>query len=217
MSYKTQVEDIIGTVGDDSLITQSLLNAGAKIIDATPRDKLMSSAVDTSITSSGLDVSDKKVIEVVVSGTGARLVTNTIYDLSNDPTSIYQAGSNDPAYVYKGEKIFVTMGGTDTTGTCFYVPKIPTTDGSTAITHASSSVANFPLEAESIMVLGASILCLQRLISDRLAKLKTYVQTDEDSELAQTEMLEVQAHQSLLASLKAEYDQAFQIYIGTTN
>lgn len=60
MSYKTQVEDIIGSVGDDSLITQSLLNAGAKIIDATPRDKLMSSAVDTSITSSGLDVSNKK-------------------------------------------------------------------------------------------------------------------------------------------------------------
>jgi hypothetical protein len=185
MSYKTQVEDIIGTVGDDSLITQSLLNAGAKIIDATPRDKLMSS--------------------------------NTIYDLSNDITSIYQATDNDPVYVYKGEKIFVTIGGSDTNGTCFYVPKIPTSDGSTAITHASSNVTNFPLEAESIMVLGASILCLQRLISDRLAKLKTYVQTDEDSELAQTEMLEVQAHQSLLASLKAEYDQAFQVYIGTTN
>lgn len=217
MSYKTQVEDIIGTVGDDSLITQSLLNAGAKIIDATPIDKLMSSAVDTSITSSGLDVSDKKVIEVVVAGTGARLVTSTIYDLSSDPTSIYQAGSNDPAYVYRREKIFVTIGGTDSSGTCYYVPKIPTSDGSTAITHASSSVTNFPLEAESIMVLGASILCLQRLISDRLAKLKTYVQTDEDSELAQTEMLEVQAHQSLLASLKAEYDQAFQVYIGTTN
>ena len=67
------------------------------------------------------------------------------------------------------------------------------------------------------MVLGSSILCLQRLISDKLAKLKTYVQTDEDSELAQTEMLEVQAHQSLLASLKSEYEQAFQVYIGTTN
>ena len=217
MSYKTQVEDIIGSVGDDDLITQSLLNAGAKIIDATPRDKLNSSASSTSITSSGLDVSDKKVIEVFSSNQRARLVSNAIYSISNNVTSIYQAGSDDPAYVYKGEKIFVTVGGTDTNGTCIYVPKIPTADGSTAITHASSSVTNLPLEAESIMVLGASILCLQRLISDRLAKLKTFVQTDEDSELAQTEMLEVQAHQSLLASLKAEYDQAFQIYIGTTN
>ncbi len=217
MSYKTQVEDIIGSVGDDSLITQSLLNAGAKIIDATPRDKLMISALDASISSSGLDVSDKKVIEVVVSARTARLVTNAIYLESKSADSIYQISSNDPVYVYKGEKIFVTIGGSDTDGDCFYVPKIPTTDGTTAITHASSSVANFPLEAESIMVLGSSILCLQRLISDKLAKLKTYVQTDEDSELAQTEMLEVQAHQSLLASLKSEYEQAFQVYIGTTN
>ena len=67
------------------------------------------------------------------------------------------------------------------------------------------------------MVLGASILCLQRLISDKLAQLKTYTQTDEDVELAQAEMLEVQGQQSLLVSLKTEYDQALQLYMGTTN
>ena len=67
------------------------------------------------------------------------------------------------------------------------------------------------------MVLGASILCLQRLISDKLSQLKTYTQTDEDVELAQAEMLEVQGQQSLLTSLKTEYDQAHQLYMGTTN
>ena len=67
------------------------------------------------------------------------------------------------------------------------------------------------------MVLGAAILCLQRIISDRLATLKAYIQTNEDSELAQAETLEIQGNQTLLASLKAEYDQGMQIYLGSTN
>jgi len=217
MSYKVDIEDLIGAVGDDALITQSLIDAGAKIIDATPVDKLMVSAKETSISDSGLDVSGKKVLDVSKGGIPARLVTAPIAVASKDSSSIYQAGSNDPVYSYKDEKVYIHIGGFDSTGTCLYVPKIPTTDGSTAVAHGSTALTNFPREAEPLMVLGASILCLQRLISDRLTKLKTYTQTDEDVELAQAEMLEVQGQQILLASLKAEYDQTFQVYIGTTN
>ena len=40
MSYKTQVEDLIGSVGDDALITQALIDTGTKIIQLMPSAKL---------------------------------------------------------------------------------------------------------------------------------------------------------------------------------
>ena len=217
MDYKTQIEDIIGAVGDDALISKSLTNAGSKIIDATPIDKLVEASKDASITSSGYDVSDKKVIEVSKSGYVARLVPQGVVDRTLDSGSIHLSATRDPVFYYKGEKVFISDNTGNTSGTCIFVPKIPTYDGASAIDHSSTGVANFPLEGEPLMVLGAAILCLQRIISDRLAKLIAYIQTDEDSELAQAETLEIQGNQTLLASLKAEYDQGMQIYLGSTN
>ena len=217
MDYKTQIEDIIGAVGDDALISKSLTNAGSKIIDATPIDKLVEASKDADITSSGYDVSDKKVIEVSKSGYVARLVPQGVVDRTLDSGSIHLSATRDPVFYYKGEKVFISDNTGNTSGTCIFVPKIPTSDGASAIDHSSTGVANFPLEGEPLMVLGAAILCLQRIISDRLATLKAYIQTDEDSELAQAETLEIQGNQTLLASLKAEYDQGMQIYLGSTN
>ena len=217
MDYKTQIEDIIGAVGDDALISKSLTNAGSKIIDATPIDKLIEASKDADITSSGYDVSDKKVIEVSKSGYVARLVPQGTVDRTLDSGSIHLSATRDPVFYYKGEKVFVSDNTGNTSGTCIFVPKIPTYDGASAIDHSSTGVANFPLEGEPLMVLGAAILCLQRIISDRLATLKAYIQTDEDPELAQAETLEIQGNQTLLASLKAEYDQGMQIYLGSTN
>ena len=217
MDYKTQIEDIIGAVGDDALISKSLTNAGSKIIDATPIDKLIEASKSTDFTSSGYDVSDKKVLEVSKSGYVARLVPSGSSARATDSGSIHYSATRDPIFYYKGEKVFISDHTGATSGTCIYVPKIPTSDGTSAIVHSSTGVANFPLEGEPLMVLGEAILCLQRIISDRLATLKAYIQTDEDSELAQAETLEIQGNQTLLASLKAEYDQGMQIYLGSTN
>ena len=217
MDYKTQIEDIIGAVGDDALISKSLTNAGSKIIEAAPIEKLIEASKSTDFTSSGYDISDKKVIEVSKSGYVARFVSAGSSARATDSGSIYLAATRDPVFYYKGEKVFISDHSGATSGTCIYVPKIPTYNGASAIDHSSTAVANFPLEGEPLMVLGASILCLQRLISDKLAQLKTYTHTDEDVELAQAEMLEVQGQQSLLVSLKTEYDQALQLYMGTTN
>ena len=216
-TYKTQIEDIIGAVGDDALVTRSLINAGSKIIDATPVDKLVESSKTTDFTDSGYDVSDKKVLEVSKGGYAARLVPSGTSARATDSGSIYLAATRDPVFYYKGEKVFVSDHSGATTGTCIYVPKLPTTNGTATIDADANATVNFPREAEPLLVLGASVMCLQRIISDRLATLKSYIQTDEDPEMAQAETLEIQGNKTLLASLKAEYDQGMQIYLGSTN
>ena len=57
--FKTQVEDLIGSVGDDALITQSLIDIGGEIIRAIPNSELLSSALAVAVSSSGLSVADK--------------------------------------------------------------------------------------------------------------------------------------------------------------
>ena len=46
-TFKVQVEDLIGAVGDDTLITDSLLASGAEIIEKTPDDRLLKSSEST--------------------------------------------------------------------------------------------------------------------------------------------------------------------------
>ena len=58
-----------------------------------------------------------------------------------------------------------------TSGHLHYVPKIPTSDGSTAIVHGGSTVTNFPQEAERLLVLGGAVRCLQRLMADKTSSL----------------------------------------------
>jgi hypothetical protein len=56
---------------------------------------------------------------------------------------------------------------------------------------------------------------LQRAIADKRTKLELYVQTDEDPEMAQTEMLEVQAAQTQLQLMEAQYAKSLDIYSKT--
>ena len=173
MSFKTQIEDLIGSVGDDDLISTSIQDIGAEIIDVLPVEKLLQVAKTTAITSSGLTTAGKKVLAVDKGDLAAREIPAIQKAKFNDTTSIYAASDTDPVYYLEDEKVYVNgaAGSGATSGHLHYVPKIPTTDGSTAIVHGSSTVVNFPQEAERLLVLGGSVRCLQRLMADKTASL----------------------------------------------
>ena len=175
MSFKTQIEDLIGSVGDDDLISSSIQDIGAEIIDVLPVEKLLQVAKTTAITDSGLTTAGKKVLAVDKGDLAAREIPAIQKAKFNDTTSIYAASDTDPVYYLEDEKVYVNgaAGSGATSGHLHYVPKIPTTDGSTAIVHGSSTVANFPQEAERLLVLGGSVRCLQRLMADKTASLPT--------------------------------------------
>lgn len=175
MSFKTQIEDLIGSVGDDDLISSSIQDIGAEIIDVLPVEKLLQVSKTTAITSSGLTTAGKKVLAVDKGDLAAREIPAIQKAKFNDTTSIYAASDTDPVYYLEDEKVYVNgaAGSGATSGHLHYVPKIPTTDGSTAIVHGSSTVANFPQEAERLLVLGGSVRCLQRLMADKTASLPT--------------------------------------------
>ncbi len=200
-TFKVQVEDLIGAVGDDDLITDSLLASGAEIIEKTPDAKLLKSSDEIAIDStSGLDVSSKKVLGVHVSNKKARYYPYSDIGRAKDSNSIHYAKSTDPVYYFKGEKIFVVYDGSESNqGKLIYVPIQPTSNGTALVDSGDSATALFPLEAEKLMVMGASVRCLKRIIADQ-------INTDEDPELAQLSLAQLQ-------SLEATYEKEFQKYL----
>ena len=101
-------------------------------------------------------------------------------------------------------------------GTLHYVPLIPTEDGDVSIDFESTTTEHFPKEAVHILVLGAAAKCLQQLMSLKNEKLQVYIQTDEDSELAQAEMLEIQAIQAQITLLEGKYAKSLEAFLKST-
>jgi hypothetical protein len=171
--FKTQVEDLIGSVGDDALITQSLIDIGGEIIRAIPNSALLSSALSVAVSSSGLSVADKRVLAVDKDDLPVRRIPANQKARYNDTASIYAATDTNPVYYVEAETIYVNgaAGSGATAGVLHYVPKLPTHNGSALISNGSDAVANFPLEAEYLLILGSAVRCLQRMMADKSSSL----------------------------------------------
>ena len=174
ISFKLQIEDILGhDIGDDNMINESLIASGIEIIKLTPnvhKDNYISREVEYS-----------KIAKVKDSG------------------SLFYATIKDPAHYFSVDKVFIVADGSLTTGNLLSVPVHPTSNGTALITHASTTTAYFPQEAERLMALGAAIRCLKLTVGK-------HINVDEDIELGKGSMSQLQL-------LEASYDKELQKYL----
>ena len=175
MSFKTEIEDLIGSVGDDTLISNAIQDIGSEIVNVLPYEKLMKICKTTSISGSGTNTSTFKVLAVDKSDYFAKEIPSMDKARYKNTGSIYAGSDTSPVYYFENQSIFVigSASGGETTGTLHYVPRIPTSDGSTAIAHGDTGTEHFPKEAEPLLVTGGAVRCLQRLLADKSANLPT--------------------------------------------
>jgi hypothetical protein len=215
--FQTQIEDMIGTTSfnDTGFITQAIQDIGAEIVSLTPMKKLMKVAKTAAISDSGLSIASKKILSVEKSDYAAKEIIATDKARYKSTASIYAGSDTSPVYYTESQSVFVIGDAAtgETSGTLHYVPLIPTSDGDASIVYNSSSTEHFPKEAVHILVLGAAAKCLQQLMSLKNEKLQVYIQTDEDSELAQAEMLEIQAIQAQITLLEGKYASSLKAFI----
>ena len=95
MSFKTQIEDLIGSVGDDDLISTSIQDIGAEIITTLPASKLLQVAKTAAISSGGLTTAGKRVLGVDKSDLPARQISSAQKAKFNDTASIIAARDTD--------------------------------------------------------------------------------------------------------------------------
>ena len=214
-TFKIQIEDLIGSVADDTLISSAIQDIGAELVSVSPIQKLKNYIKTTAISSSGLNIASKKIITVEKSDYIAKEIGASDKAKYKDTGSIYASADTDPVYYVESQSVFVIGSGNETSGVLHFIPNVPTHDGDNVIVHGSTSVEHFPKDGIPLIVLGGAIRCLQRAIADKRTKLELYVQTDEDPEMAQTEMLEVQAAQTQLQLMEAQYAKSLDIYSKT--
>ena len=105
-TFKVQIEDLIGNVGDDDLISSSLQNIGAEIISALPNNKLKNLTKNAAIGSSGTNIASKKIIYVDKSDYPAIEIPAVNKARYKDANSIY-AGAIRVQYIMLKLKMYL--------------------------------------------------------------------------------------------------------------
>tara|TARA_R110000803_G_C11976961_1_gene320273 strand:+ start:1819 stop:2484 length:666 start_codon:yes stop_codon:yes gene_type:complete len=216
-TFQVQIEDMIGgtSFNDDGFITQAIQDVGAEIVSLAPIPKLMKVGKTVAISSGGLNISSKRILAVDKSDYRAREIFASDKARYKSAGSIYASSDTSPVFYTEDQNLFVIgdAASNETSGTLCYVPLIPTYDGDNSIVYSSTGVEHFPKEAVHILVLGAAAKCLQQEMALKSEKLKVYIQTDEDSELAQVEMLEINAVQAQLTILEGKYMKSLEAFL----
>jgi len=209
-----RVEDYIG--GHDvnmeqadwlTAISEWLTASAREIFEVIPLQRLkLVSPSPASIPWSGLSLSGKRIVSVDSGGYPCREVSASILTQVKDPNSIHYATTTDPVFYTKAGSIYTVVNGTEVTGTLHYIE-------SPLLDYDQTEISNFPSEFETLVILGTAIRGRIRQLGDRRAKLKEYIETDEDTELAGAVSLEIQAMQGELQALQENYNREFQLLV----
>jgi hypothetical protein len=149
MTFKEQVESYIGTFTDTNALNVWLNQAVRIILDLTPPDMLQQYAQGTAITSGVTAVGNKKLVSVTSNaGYMVRQAAPGMQGLLGDADSIHFATARTPAFVLEGNLLYLFP--TDLAAKMFAVD-------APAITHASTSIPNFPTKLEVAVVLYTAI------------------------------------------------------------
>ena len=192
-TFKVQIEDLIGAVGDDDALTQWLTDGVKEVTNILPPNLKEKCMTETTLSNSpetmDLDgVGNVLYVTRLSANSGGkrlpcRQVPISYADSANDSTSLHYASVTDPVYFISSSNDAVILS----------VLPTPTADqtaivyhlGYASVAYGDSLIANFPDEAEYLVVLYASIKAVEFLMIN-----------EEDLEL----------YAPIISTLKQDYD-----------
>ena len=185
-TFKTQIEDLTGSVGDDSGLTQWLTDGAKELINLFPPKLKEKCSKVTNLyignTNTTFDMDDSGDIlhvtrENADSGYYApcRKIPSAYGDMSNDSGNMmHYASATDPVYWVESNSSGASTLFVKPTPTANQPAKVVYVSYP-SVAHGDSLIANFPNEAEYLVVLYASVKALQRLMNDTRSSLPSDV------------------------------------------
>jgi len=176
-TFKNQVDALTGFAGTEDDALTDWLTAGAKeLINIFPNNLKEKCTAETTLNHSSTTMDMDGVGEILyvnrlsADSGGSRIpcrkVSSMYGELSNDANSIYKASATDPVYwiLSSGDAAILNVipaPTEDQTAVVYHIgyPAVAHSDG-------ASGIANFPDEAEYLVVLYASVKALQRLMNN---------------------------------------------------
>jgi hypothetical protein len=170
-TFKVQVEDITGSVGDDTAISSWLQDGAKEVVNFIPQPRLEQVA-STAVFENTIDVEGKKVLGVLRKDAGnSNLLTpcvkveSTKKGVVQDSSNMEYATTGDPVYWFDGDTLQVFP----TSASSNDMSLVHISLDFSAVTYDDSSITNFPDEAEPAVVLYATRNALQRLMTDTIS------------------------------------------------
>ena len=160
---QTQVEDLIGSVGDTQLITDAASGTVREIISVTPENQLHYFLGKTERTDGTvLQVEDRRAITVWRAGIKCTEVERGMETNLTDTSSIFYPTADSPVYVLDSTGVTISPTPSESPNNAFiYSITTPTIAFDTSL-----PLAAFPDSAEYLIPYGAAVKCLQRKLSD---------------------------------------------------
>tara|TARA_R110002012_G_scaffold283639_2_gene474076 strand:+ start:942 stop:1550 length:609 start_codon:yes stop_codon:yes gene_type:complete len=159
-TFKVQIEDLVGAIGDDNALTQWLQDGTREVINILPLSLKEYCYTKQTFTSNAANSEAETMItgqlgSVYAGSVECRQIRPTDKHKASSSSSLEFASSSDPVYYIEGNKINILPA---SSSGIYYVVANPT------VAHGSSSIDNFPNEAEYLVVLYASIKATEFLM-----------------------------------------------------
>jgi len=166
-NFITRIEDLIGTVGDDTFLGDALTDAKNEIITFLRPDILALVAAETDFVANGEDLDTSMLVSVQrENGTNdeyveCRQVPPQMERKVSDVNSMFFATKETPVFFQRKGKLYVypAPAADPNAGKVYYVT-------TSALAGSAEDIADFPDELVHVVVLGASVRALQRLMAD---------------------------------------------------
>jgi len=162
---------------------------------------------DSILSSAGLAVETQHILRVYRTDSSgnsilAPMLPAGMFPQATDSGSIYAASEAHPvSYTYAG-KVY-TWPAPTSSATVFFVNYGTVSDG-------AGTISNFPSSLYELVVLYAAMRATEYRIATLRGEMRSYIDTDEDSELAQLKAGEIAKSEELLGRLSSEYVAGFE-------
>tara|TARA_R100000664_G_scaffold34239_1_gene55557 strand:+ start:608 stop:2134 length:1527 start_codon:yes stop_codon:yes gene_type:complete len=164
-TIKVQVEDLIGTLGDDVLLTDSAQATLNEIVNVTPEEGLSfflakSSAIESA---TATQVEYRKNMSVWRNGIECIKVDKGMETRINDTSSIFYPTNDNPVYILDSTGVTIKPDPNDSGSGAAYIYSVtvPTLNATSATWNTG-----LPDGAERLVIYGAAAKCLQKKLSD---------------------------------------------------
>ena len=161
-TFKVQIEDLTGSVGDDSALSQWLSDGAREITSILPAYLRETCYSKQTFTSAAANSEAETMVtgqlgSVYAGSVSCREIQPMDKHKASDSGSIEYASATDPVYYIEGGKINILPA---SSSGVYYVISNP------SVAYGDSAITNFPNEAEYLVVLYAAVKGLQRLQND---------------------------------------------------
>ena len=172
-TFQVKVEDLIGSVNDTQLISDSLTSSAAELLSALPKECLWVVSTNTGdITAVNYNVEKCLVLNVLrENGTdgdyhNCHEVPSSYFGHVQDVNSVWYPSTSEPVYLLKNGHVYVYPA-PGVSPNAFQVEYVT----NPAVAFGSSAITGFPDEYESVVVTGAAMKCTIRLMSDSVVSI----------------------------------------------